>query len=368
MDAQTMDPMVLKQLVASQLGRAPTDEEMARITKAMGGLASGQLQPGQTLPDVSPEQAQAAAAQFQGRAGMPAGGDPGTVNYNAGPSWAGGAPGRSGTSPYMTDSPQYDWDSAGPGNYATGPEASRAAMFSAQDAGLADNVVNKSWQAGMAGQAQQPKAEPPPYKQLSADIEKKKAFTAGVHAATAGVAKPLPTGGTEIAAAQKKGAADADALQAEADQLSGGPEVKQVPVGDAPALDEANWNDADPAEKQKKYKAESAKAGKSLTAGELQGILQKQAAEKAKKAPAATQASAPPAAIAKPATKPKFDPVTGTFTNVPVASEAPAAPAAPAAHAAKMGPTVPSKAEVEEHLGMTITDAQYKQYLAKQGG
>lgn len=370
MDAQTMDPMVLKQLVASQLGRAPTDEEMARITKAMGGLASGQLQPGQTLPDVSPEQAQAAAAQFQGRAGMPAGGDPGTVNYNAGPSWAGGAPGRSGTSPYMTDSPQYDWDGAGPGNYATGPEASRAAMFSAQDAAQPDNVVNKGWQAAQAMQASQPKADPPPYKQLSADIEKKKAFTAGVHAATAGVAKPLPTGGTELAAAQKKGAAEADALQAEADALpTPGPDAaKQVPIGDAPALGEENWNDADPAEKQKKFKAESAKAGKSLTSGELQLILQKQAAEKAKKAPAATQASAP-TPTAKPATKPKFDPVTGTFANVPVTSDA-AGDSAPATPAAKpsAGPTVPSKAEVEDHLGMTITDAQYKQYLAKQGG
>lgn len=329
-----MDDAMLKQLVTSQLGRAPTDEEMSRISAAMGAIQTGQIQPGQTMPGVDPQQAAAAGAALQSRVGGgSAGGDPGTVNYYAGPSWSGAAPERSGGQ-YMSDSLQYSWDGAG-----AGP----------------DDIVNKGWQAGLAGTP--PQQTPPPFKGVTAEIEKKKAFVAGVNAATAGIAKPLPTGGTELAAAQKKASADVDALQAEADNLpTPGPgAAKQVPIGDAPALDEANWNDADPVEKQKKFKAESAKAGKSLTSGELQGILQKQAAEKAKKASApAAQTSAAPAA------KPKFDPVSGTFTNVPVAGQAPAA--APAA-----GPTKPSKAEVEDHLGMTITDAQYKQYLAKNG-
>lgn len=332
-----MDDAMLKQLVTSQLGRAPTDEEMARIGAAMGAIQTGQIQPGQTMPGVDPQQAAAAGAALQGRMGGGGGGDSGAVNYYAGPAWSGAAPSRAGGGGgYMTDSPQYSWDGAGPGNYATGPEADRAAMFAAQDAGLADNMVNRSWQAGQAGT---PSAAAPSFKSVSQDIEKKKAFVAGVNAATAGIAKPLPTGGTELADAKKKAAADVDALQAEADKLPApGPgAAKQVPIGDAPALTEANWNDADPAEKAKKYKAEAAKAGKSLTAGELQMLMQKDA----KKAPAATT----------PAVKPKFDAATGTFSNVPVAT----------------GPTKPSKAEVENHLGMTITDAQYKQYLAKNG-
>jgi hypothetical protein len=332
-----MDDAMLKQLVTSQLGRAPTDEEMARIGAAMGAIQTGQIQPGQTMPGVDPQQAAAAGAALQGRMGGGGGGDSGAVNYYAGPAWSNAAPSRAGGGGgYMTDAPQYSWDSAGPGNYVTGPEADRAAMFAAQDAGLADNIVNKGWQAGQAGT---PPAAPPSFKGVTQDIEKKKAFVAGVNAATAGIAKPLPTGGTELADAKKKGAADVDALQAEADKLPApGPgAAKQVPIGDAPALTEANWNDADPAEKAKKYKAEAAKAGKSLTAGELQMIVQKDAA---KKAPAAT-----------PTVKPKFDAATGTFSNVPVAT----------------GPTKPSKAEVENHLGMTITDAQYNQYLAKNG-
>lgn len=268
----------------------------------------------------------------------------------------------------MTDAPQYSWDGAGPGNYATGPEADRASMFAAQDAGLADNMVNKSWQTAQAGTPSSSPSPPPTFKGVTQDIEKKKAFVAGVNAATAGIAKPLPTGGTELADAKKKAGADIDALQAEADNLPApGPgAAKQVPIGDAPALTEANWNDADPAEKAKKYKAEAAKAGKSLTAGELQMLMQKDAA---KKAPAP----------ATPAAKPKFDQATGTFSGIPVGGQAPAAPATPAgkpkfdptsgtfSNVPMAGPTKPSKAEVENHLGMTITDAQYKQYLAKNG-
>ncbi len=324
-----MDDAMLKQLVTSQLGRAPTDEEMTRISAAMGAIQTGQIQPGQTMPGVDPQQAAAAGAALQSRVGGGGGAaaDPGTVNYYAGPSWSGAAPERSG-GPYMSDSPQYSWDGAGPGTGGV------------QDP---DAMVNNSWQAAQAMQASQP-ANPPPFKGVTAEIEKKKAFVAGVNAATAGIAKPLPTGGTELAAAKKKASDDVDALQAEADKLpTPGP---QVPIGDAPALGEENWNDADPAEKAKKYKAEAAKAGKSLTPGELQLIMQKQAAAKK---PAAQTSPAPTAA---PASKPKFDPATTD--------------AAPAAKPT-MGPTKPSKSEVEDHLGMTITDAQYNQYLAKNG-
>lgn len=364
-----MDDAMLKQLVTSQLGRAPTDEEMARISAAMGAIQTGQIQPGQTMPGVDPQQAAAAGAALQGRMGGGGGGDSGAVNYYAGPAWSGAAPSRAGGGGgYMTDAPQYSWDGAGPGNYATGPEADRASMFAAQDAGLADNMVNKSWQTAQAGTPSSSPSPPPTFKGVTQDIEKKKAFVAGVNAATAGIAKPLPTGGTELADAKKKAGADIDALQAEADNLPApGPgAAKQVPIGDAPALTEANWNDADPAEKAKKYKAEAAKAGKSLTAGELQMLMQKDAA---KKAPAP----------ATPAAKPKFDQATGTFSGIPVGGQAPAAPATPAgkpkfdptsgtfSNVPMAGPTKPSKAEVENHLGMTITDAQYKQYLAKNG-
>lgn len=341
-----MDPQMLRELVTSQLGREPTEEEFAKISQAMGAVQTGQVQ-------LSPEQQSQAMQYAQGRMASPSQ-DPGTVNYFSGPSWSANAPGRSGGGP--GDADPYSWDSAGPGDYQT-PEANRAKLFAAQDKALPDNVVNNAWQTGMAAQAAQPKAEPPPYNAMKQDIAQKKAFVAGVQAATAG-AQPLPTGGAqEMAAANKKAAADVAALEKDAKKLDApkkGDDIKAAQdkakkdvaalEEDAKALPAAapatyqGWNTATPAAKQEAWATASKQAGKSMTGGEFQMQAQKQEAA-----------------------KPKFDPKSGTFSNVPMGQTAAPKPQV------MSGVEAPSKAAVEEQLGMTITPTQYKQWLAKNG-
>jgi hypothetical protein len=344
-----MDAAMLRELVTSQLGREPTDEEMAKISSAMGAVQSGSVQ-------LTPEQNAQAMSYAQGRMAAPTQ-DPGTVNYSAAPSWSQNAPGRAGS---VGPALQYDWDGAGPGDYQTA-EAGRAKMFAAQNAAPAtgpaavDAHVNAAWQTGMTAQG---KAEAPPYSAMQQDIEKKKAFVAGVQAANGGLGQyAVKNAGQDIKdldAATKKAAADGAALQKDATSGDAKPAAAQS-QGKAKGAEESaateddkpqppapkpasypNWNTATPAAKQEAWAGASKQEKKSLTGGEFQLKAQKEEAA-----------------------KPKFDPKAGTFSNIPVD---------PAPKAQVMtGVEAPSKGAVEEQLGMSITPSQYKQWLKSNG-
>jgi hypothetical protein len=217
-----------------------------------------------------------------------------------------------------------------------------------------DAHVNAAWQTGMAAQG---KAEAPPYSAMQQDIEKKKAFVAGVQAANGGLGQYAVNAAEDskaFAAANKKAEPAVAALQKDAKSLdtkpaagqSQGKAAKQGAEESAAAEDDEKpkpkpaeykaWNTASPDAKEEAWEVASKKEKKSLGPGEFQMLTQKKEA-------------------AAEAAKIKFDPKAGTFSNIPV-DPVPK----------KTGPA-PSQDVVEEQLGMSITPSQYKQWLKNNG-